>query len=215
MKIAVLGTGDVGRQIATRLVGLGHEVRLGSRTRDNPAGLAWAAEAETGSLETFEGACRESEVVFLCVRGEHARAVLGAAGNLDGTVVVDVTNPLDFSSGFPPTLSVANTESLAEQLQEAFPAARIVKTLNTLSNPLMVDPRQLPDEHHIFLSGNDADAKAVVRRLLESFGWRPHEVLDLGDISTARGTEMWLPLWLRLYGVLGTPLFNIKLVRAT
>ncbi|HLL25324.1 MAG TPA: hypothetical protein VK427_24480, partial [Kofleriaceae bacterium] len=127
-------------------------------------------------------------------------------------VLVDVSNPLDFSQGFPPSLTISNTDSLGEQLQRAFPATKVVKTLNTVAASLMIEPRQLADgEHTMFVCGNAADAKQQVTTLLASFGWR--DVVDLGDITNARGTEMWLPLWVRLYGALGTPAFNLKLVR--
>ena len=138
---------------------------------------------------------------------------MAGAANLAGKILVDIANPLDFSKGIPPTLAICNTDSLGERIQATFPAARVVKTLNTVNASVMVNPRQVADgDHHVFLSGNDADAKARVTTLLrEDFGWR--HVLDLGDISTARGTEMLLPIWIRLWSALGTHLFNLKLVR--
>jgi len=138
---------------------------------------------------------------------------MAGAANLAGKILVDIANPLDFSKGMPPTLAICNTDSLGERIQATFPAARVVKTLNTVNASVMVNPRQVADgDHHVFLSGNDADAKARVTTLLrEDFGWR--HVLDLGDISTARGTEMLLPIWIRLWSALGTHLFNLKLVR--
>jgi hypothetical protein len=132
---------------------------------------------------------------------------------LDGKVLVDVSNPLDFSGGFPPRLSVCNDDSLGEQVQRAVPGARVVKALNTVNADLMVNPRQLADgAHTMFLCGDDAAAKAVVRALLEDdFGWR--DVLDLGGLSMARGTEMLLPLWTRVWGALKTPAFSFQVVR--
>jgi predicted dinucleotide-binding enzyme len=128
-------------------------------------------------------------------------------------VLLDVANPLDFSHGFPPTLSVKDTDSLGEQIQAAFPGARVVKALNTMTAELMVRPRQLADgEHTVFMSGDDPEAKSIVRDLLTSMGHT--DVMDLGGISTCRGTEMFLPLWLRVMGVLGSGMFNIKVVRA-
>ncbi|MBL9038573.1 MAG: NADP oxidoreductase, partial [Archangium sp.] len=128
--------------------------------------------------------------------------------------LVDVSNPLDFSKGFPPTLFVNNTDSLAEQLQRAFPSVKVVKALNTMANALMVNPRLLAESHTTFICGNDAGAKETVLGLLRQFGWKPEEVLDLGDLSAARGTEQWLPLWLRVMGSLKTPMFNLKVVKA-
>lgn len=215
MDIAVLGTGEVGRRIATALVEKGHAVRLGSRTADNAAATAWAAEAGAGASHgTFSDAAAFGAVVFLCVSGQHALAALEAAGadHLSGKVLLDLSNPLDFSQGFPPRLFVSNDDSLGEQVQRAFPDAKVVKTLNTLANSLMVDPGSLGEATQVFMSGDDAEAKAQTATWLrEWFGWE--DVLDLGDITTSRGVEMWLPLWVRLYGALGTAEFNLKLVR--
>ena len=133
------------------------------------------------------------------------------ADNLAGKVLLDISNPLDFSAGFPPTLSVKDTDSLGEQVQRAFPQARVVKTLNTLTASLMVEPKSLGESSTVFVSGEDAAAKAVVVEILESFGH--DDVIDLGGIETARGPEMLLPLWLRLMGALGTAHFNVKVVR--
>lgn len=216
MKIAMLGTGEVGRTIASRLVEVGHEVRMGSRSAGNEHAATWAeAEGEAASAGTFADAAAFGELVFLCTKGSHALAVLSAVGaeNLAGKVLIDVSNPLDFSQGFPPSLSVCNESSSAEELQRAHPDARVVKALNTMWNGLMVRPRLIEGTHHTFLSGDDDDAKREVRALLSSFGWRDEEIIDLGDLSTARGTEMFLPLWVRLYGAMGTGEFNIRIVK--
>lgn len=216
MRIAVLGTGDVGKRIASKLVELGHEVRMGSRSADHEGGRAWVAQAGKGaSLGTFADAAEFGEIVFNCASGKHTLAILESAGsaNLAGKVLVDVANPLDFSGGFPPKLTVCNDDSLAEQIQRAHPDAKVVKALNTMANPIMVAPRSLPGTHQTFVCGNDADAKAQVAELLQSFGWKPDEILDLGDVTVARGLEMWLPFWVRLYSKLGTAEFNIHLVR--
>lgn len=215
MKIAVLGTGAVGTTLGSKLVKLGHEVMLGSRTRGNEKATAWAKEAgERASEGTFADAAAFGELIFHCAAGQHALEVLEAAGadNLKGKILIDVSNPLDFSKGFPPSLSVCNTESLAEQIQRAFPEARVVKSLNTLNCQLMVEPERLPGEHDLFVSGDDAEAKAEVTRILrEWFGWK--QVIDLGDLSTARGTEAWLLLWTRLYGAFGHANYNLHIVR--
>jgi predicted dinucleotide-binding enzyme len=153
-------------------------------------------------------------MVVNATSGEVSLEVLGLAGaeHLAGKVLIDVANPLDFSNGFPPTLSVKDTDSLAEQIQRAFPDARVVKTLNTVNAGVMVEPAKLAGaDHTIFVSGDHADAKATVTELLHSFGWQ--DIIDLGDLSAARGVEMLLPIWLRLMNALGTAAFNFKIVR--
>lgn len=148
--------------------------------------------------------------------GAGSIAMLESAGeeNLAGKVLIDVANPLDFSQGMPPSLFVSNTDSLGEQLQRRFPEARVVKALNTMSCEVMVDPAKVPGEHGVFVCGEDEGAKRQVSELLESFGWPVERIRDLGGISSARGTEMYLPLWLRLWGALGTGYFNIAVVQA-
>jgi 8-hydroxy-5-deazaflavin:NADPH oxidoreductase len=127
-------------------------------------------------------------------------------------VLVDIANPLDFSKGMPPTLFVSNDDSLGERIQRAFPELKVVKALNTMSCTVMVNPALLPGEHATFVSGNDAGAKAQVKQILtEGFGWK--QVVDLGDITTARGTESFLPLWIRLWGALRTADFNVQIVK--
>ena len=213
MQVAVLGTGSVGRAIAPRLAELGHGVRLGTR---DPA----ATRARDGwtdlpgvPLVTFAEAAAGADLVVHAGSGAAALDLLRQAGDLAGTVLLDISNPLDFSAGFPPTLAVKDTDSLAEQIQRAFPDARVVKSLNTLTAELMVHPDRLPEPTTVFVSGDDADAKRLVTGLLTELG-HP-DVIDLGGIETARGTEMWLPLWLRLMGALGTAEFNLKVVRPT
>lgn len=225
MKIAVLGTGMVGQAIATRLTSLGHDVTVGTRdpqatlsrsepdSMGNPPFSEWAAHHAQVRLATFADAAAYAEVIVNATSGFGALPALELAGadNLAGKVLIDISNPLDFSKGFPPTLFVKDTDSLGEQIQRAFPEARVVKTLNTLNANLMVNPTDLGEESSIFVSGDDAAAKALVTELLHSFGHT--DVIDLGDITTARGTEMLLPVWLRLMGALGTPAFNFKIVR--
>jgi predicted dinucleotide-binding enzyme len=185
-------------------------------TRDAGKLHEWLAQVERKArVGSPAEAAAHGEVVINATNGAGALAALqlGGADNLSGKILIDISNPLDFSQGFPPSLTICNTDSLGEQIQRAFPDARVVKTLNTLTAALMVDPGQLADgDHHIFVSGDDAAAKAQVADLLKSwFGWR--EVIDLGDITTARGAEMLLPIWVRLMGALGTPMFNFKIVR--
>ncbi len=222
MKIAVLGTGTVGRALSGKLAELGHSVALGTRdpkvTADRPVDdeTSWGAWLEWHpgiTLATFADAAAAADLVIHAANGAGALTTLDAAGaeNLAGKVLVDVSNPLDFSAGFPPTLFVANTSSLAERIQAAHPQARVVKTLNTMSAHIMVDPGALRREHSVFVSGDDAVAKTVVIGLLRDFGHT--DVIDLGGLETARGPEMYLPLWLRLFGALGDANFNIHVVR--
>jgi len=213
MKYAVLGTGMVGKALASKIISLGHETRMGSRTPDNAAAAEWAdSEGALASAGDFADAAAFADVVLLAVKGEHALAVVAAAGEaLDGKVLIDITNPLDFSQGFPPRLSVCNDDSLGEQIQRAAPKARVVKSLNTLASTLMVEPGKLMDDHDVFVAGNDVGAKQVVAELLQAFGHA--DPIDMGGIEAARGLEAWLLLWTRLYGVLGTGEFNLKLVR--
>jgi len=217
MKLGVLGTGIVGQTIASKLVALGHEVIMGARDAGNAKATEWAAKAGRGAAHgTFaDAAAAAGELLFNCTSGAAALEVLRAAtdANLRGKILVDVTNPLDFSKGFPPSLFTPSGDSLGEQIQRAFPELKVVKTLNTVAAPVMVDPASLAGgEHDVFVSGNDAGAKARVTEILRGwFGWK--NVVDLGDLSTARGTEAYLLFWLRLFGATKTPIFNVKLVR--
>jgi predicted dinucleotide-binding enzyme len=217
MRIGVLGTGTVGQTIATKLVELGHEVTMGSRSAGSDALQEWVqgtgGRAAGGS---FADAASGAELVFNCTAGGASLNALAAAGggNLAGKVLVDVANPLDFSHGMPPTLSVCNDDSLGERIQAAFPEAKVVKALNTINARVMTDPGRVPGEHNLFVCGNDEGAKSAVTDLLEGFGWPREAILDLGDISAARGTEMYLPMWLRLMGALETADFNIGVHKA-
>jgi 8-hydroxy-5-deazaflavin:NADPH oxidoreductase len=215
MKIAVLGTGMVGNALATKLVKLGHAVKMGSRTADNAKGAEWVkANGAKASQGTYAEAAAFGELAFNCTLGMGSLAALEAAGkrNLAGKVLVDVSNPLDFSKGMPPTLGLCNTDSIAEQIQRAFPETKVVKSLNTTNCTLMVDASLLEGDHDMFLSGNDAGAKGQVTEILKGwFGWK--HVVDLGDITAARGQEMFVILWVRLYGALQSPMFNIHVVR--
>lgn len=217
MKIGVLGTGMVGQAIATKLVELGHEVTMGSRRAGNETAVAWAKETGEAAAEgSFAEAAGHGELVVNCTAGVASLEALEAAGkeNLSGKTLIDIANPLDASQGFPPTLAFCNEESLGERIQAAFPDARVVKTLNTMNCQVMVEPTRVPGEHAVFMSGDDDGAKREVGDLLGSFGWPVGRIIDLGGIETARGTEMYLPLWLRLYSRLETGDFNIGVLRA-
>ena len=225
MNIAVLGTGMVGQAIAGRLQELGHDVVVGTRepeatlSRTEPDGMGnppfrvWHAAHPGVAVATFPDAAAGADLVVNATNGAAALDVLGLARaeNLSGKVLVDISNPLDFSTGFPPTLFVKDTDSLGEQIQRAFPEAKVVKTLNTLNASLMVSPKSLGESSTVFVSGDDVGAKATVVALLESFGH--DDVIDLGPLETARGTEMILPVWLRIMRALGTGAFNFKVVR--
>lgn len=217
MRYAVLGTGSAGRTIAGRLAELGHEAMVGTRdpeaTRVRPEYAEWAAAHPGVGLATYADAAAAAGIVVNATNGAAAIDVLTLAGRdrLAGKVLIDVSNPLDFSQGMPPTLLVKDSDSLAEQIQRAFPQARVVKTLNTMNAEVMVHPDVLSDPGTAFVSGNDPDAKAAATQMLAEFGHT--DIIDLGDLSTARGAEMLLPIWVRLMGLMGTARFNFKIVR--
>jgi len=216
MKIAVLGTGMVGDTIGSKLVELGHSVKMGSRNSGNEKGKAFSDKHKgKASAGTFAEAAAFGEIIFNCTSGMASVAALKLAGedNLKGKIIVDLANPIDSTSGMPPILGVVNSDSLAEKIQDAFPESKVVKTLNTLWCGLMVNPAMINGgDHNIFVSGNDSGAKEIVMEILRSFGWMDKNILDLGDITTARGTEMYLPLWLRIFGATKNGAFNIKIV---
>ena len=217
MRIAVLGTGPVGRAVGGRLAELGHEVTIGTRDVADTAGreeyAAWAAAHDGVRLATFANAADGAELVVNASGGDVSLAILDSAGaeHLAGKVLLDISNPLDGSAGFPPTLFVKDDDSLAETIQRAHPEARVVKSLNTMNNSLMADPQRLGEDTTVFVYGDDAAAKATVTNLLHQMGHG--DVIDLGGIETARGPEMWLPLWIRINLALGGNDFNLKIVR--
>jgi predicted dinucleotide-binding enzyme len=217
MRIGVLGTGVVGRTLATKLVEVGQDVVMGSRDAANESAAEWVASVGGGGrVGTFAEAAEHGELVVNATSGQASLAALALAGaeHLEGKVLMDVANPLDFSKGMPPSLTVVNTDSLAEQIQRAYPAARVVKALNTVNAGVMVDPGGLSAPTNLFVAGDDAAAKSEVVALLGSFGWAPERVLDVGDITAARGLEAWLLLWVRMMQALGTPAFNVAVVTA-
>lgn len=201
MRIGVLGTGMVGRAISGKLAELGHDVKVGSRTEGDGAVV-------------FAGAAAHGELIFNCTSGAASLDALAAAGagNLGGKTLIDVSNPLDFSGGGP-ALFTDTTDSLGERIQAAFPDARVVKAFNTINCNLMVDPSLVPGDHVVFVAGNDDAAKEQTGTLAREFGWPPERVIDLGDITAARGTEHYLILWVRLMGAVGGPRFNIAVNR--
>jgi 8-hydroxy-5-deazaflavin:NADPH oxidoreductase len=228
MKIAVFGTGVVGQALAGKLSALGHQVTVGTRDVEEtsartepdalgtPAFPVWQGAHPGVGLKAAADAAADAELIVNATNGAGSIPMLELAGDvhLAGKVLVDVSNPLDFSQGRPPVLFVSNTDSLGEQIQRRFPQARVVKTLNTMNCEVMVDPSRVPGEHEVFVCGEDAGAKTEVAQLLESFGWPRARIRDLGGIASARGTEMYLALWLRLWGTVGSGDFNIAVVQA-
>lgn len=228
MRIAVLGTGAVGRALSGRLAELGHEVAVGTRDADatlartepdnlgNPPFKVWKETHPDIGLRPAPDAAAEAELIVNATNGAGSIPMLERAGeaNLAGKVLIDVANPLDFSHGMAPSLFVVNTDSLGEQIQRRFRETRVVKGLNTMNCEVMVDPGKVPGEHNVFVCGEDANAKQRVTELLESFGWPAGRIVDLGGIDCARGVEMYVAFWIRLWGTLGTGYFNIAVVRA-
>jgi 8-hydroxy-5-deazaflavin:NADPH oxidoreductase len=227
MRVGILGTGVVGRSIGGKLAALGHEVMIGTRdvnalmartepdARGNESFAEWKGKNPEVKLGTFADAAGHSDVLVNATDGAGSLEALHSAGeeNLGDKVLIDISNPLDYSRGMPPSLTVSNTDSLGEQIQRTFPRTKVVKTLNTVTAFVMADPSLVAGgDHTIFMSGNDDQAKSRVSEILRSFGWQ--HIIDLGDITTARGVEMYLPLWIRLWGTFGTPIFNIKVVQA-
>ena len=212
-RIGILGTGNVGRTVGAKLVEVGHEVKLGSRNPGGEAAVAWVAEAGEGASEgSLVDAAAFSELVVNATPGAATLAALDAAGaeNLGGKVLIDIANPI--SQG---RLTVADDDSLAEQIQRAYPAAKVVKALNTVNRTVMVNPSLLGEETNLFVCGDDRAAKGRVIEILETFGWLSGDIIDLGDITAARGMERYLPLWLSLARALGDSSFNVRVVRAS
>jgi 8-hydroxy-5-deazaflavin:NADPH oxidoreductase len=228
MRIAVLGTGMVGQAVAGKLAALGNEVVVGTRDPEatlartepdylgNPPFKVWREAHPEVGLGTTAEATAGAELIVNATNGAGSIAMLESAreDNLAGKVLVDIANPLDVSQGMPPSLFVCNTDSLGEQIQRRFAQARVVKALNTMNCEVMVDPAKVPGEHDVFLCGEDADAKRQVTEVLESFGWPTARIRDLGGISSARGCEMYVAFWVRLWGAPGTGHFNIAVARA-
>ncbi len=230
MKIAIIGTGTVGQTLAIKLLEIGHEVIIGTRNvasklasteKDNygnPPFSEWHAANKNIKLSTFAEAAAFGEIIINASKGLLSLEALILAGpdNLAGKILVDIANPLDFSHGLPPCLvpEVSNTNSLGEEIQKTFPEAKVVKTLNTMWCGLMVNPGMIGGGDHInFICGNDEDAKAVVKSILKKFGWKSENIIDLGGISSARGTEALLPVWITLMGVMKTSAFNFRIVK--
>ena len=220
MNIGVLGTGVVGQTIATALTEKGHNVRMGSRSANNEKAAEWVKKSNNRATQgDFNDAASFGEIVFLCLNGNHAIDVVRSidAENVAGKIIIDVTNPLDFSKGMPPRLieGLNNSTSLGEEIQNAWPGARVVKTFNTVNCDVMVNPKLINNgDHTLFICGDDADAKNKVKHfLVDTFGWRPESLLDLGGIVASRGTEAYVPFWVMMMQATGSPMFNVKVVK--
>ncbi|MDR6845827.1 NAD(P)-binding domain-containing protein [Flavobacterium granuli] len=216
MKIAILGTGAVGTTIATKLIELGHQVMIGSRSKTNEKAIEFVNKFDkNASNGTFEEAATFGEIIFNCVKGEFAIEALKQAGSgITNKILIDVSIPVDTKKGTPLSLipELCNTNSLGEEIQKTFPNTKVVKTLNTMWSTLMIVPTMLQDgDHTNFICGNDEEAKNNVKSLLKEIGWKEQAIMDLGDITGSRGTEGLMPLWLRIWGAtMGT--FSIKVV---
>ena len=226
MKIAVIGSGMVGQTIASKLHALGHELSMGTRdvietgkrTNKNQMTGQSFVDWKTANPEIELMNFKDIQINDLYVNATNGGASIEALNSIGkekmkGKIILDIANPLDFSKGMPPSLSVCNTDSLAEQIQNAFPESHVVKSLNTMNCFIMMNPSIVPGEHNVFMSGNNDEAKKHVSNLLKEIGWIDSMIIDLGDITTARGTEMLLPIWLRLWGVIGNPNFNFHIAK--
>ncbi|EKE30208.1 MAG: hypothetical protein ACD_2C00026G0001 [uncultured bacterium (gcode 4)] len=225
MKIWILGTGMVGRAHASRLANLGHQVMIGTRDivktlekREpdemwTPAFAEWRLQNENIILGIFEDTANFWEIVFNCLKWEYAiEALLPLERHLNGKILVDMSNPLDFSKWMPPTLFLSNDTSLWEEIQSALPNVKVVKMFNTVNSYLQVNPHLLASGNHtIFIAWDNPVAKAEVINIALTYGWE--DIIDLGDMTWARWMEMWLPLWLRLWWAIENPMFNLKIIR--
>jgi predicted dinucleotide-binding enzyme len=226
-KIAVIGTGTVGQTFATRLVALGYEVLMGTRNvseklgqpakGQGPSFKEWNDANPQVKLVTFADAAKEAELIINVTQGGASINAMKLCGekNLEGKVIMDVANPLDFSRGAPPHLipELSNINSLGEEIQKTFPKSMVVKTLNTMWCGIMVNPKMVGNgDHTNYICGDNQQAKEKVTGLLKQFGWDQKNILDLGPISSARGTEAVLPVWLRIWTATQNGAFNFKIV---
>jgi predicted dinucleotide-binding enzyme len=200
----VLGSGEVGRRLASGFASRGHDVMIGSRDPDKPELRAWLAGDGTGvAAGTFAQTAEHGELLVLAVLGEAAEEAIAEAGasNFSGKVVIDTMNPLDFSGGFPPKLSVTGEDSLGERVQRAIPDAKVVKAFNTIGNPYFVDPSFSEGRPTMLIAGDDEDAKRIVGDLLADFGWP--DPVDIGDIQGSRELEAICIAWVKIGGARG------------
>ncbi len=215
-KIGILGTGMVGNTIGTKMIALGYEVKMGSRTANNEKAIEWVnTNGDKATSGTFEEVALFADIIFNCTKGEFTLDVFKMAGtnHFKGKTVIDISNPLDFSKGFPPFLTptYSNTNSLGEEIQQLIPEAHVIKSLNIVNCEVMVNASKSGGDPTMFVAGNDANAKAEVQAILQQFGW--NDIIDLGDITNSRGMEMMLPIWVRIYTATKNGYIAFKIVR--
>jgi hypothetical protein len=201
MRMAVLGTGQVGSTVGGKLAALGHDVMMGSRSPQGEKARVLAASTGLRVADHAEAAAY-GEWIVNAMPGEAAIGILGTC-DIAGKILIDISN---YNSAVDQPIEVP----VGEAIQRAFPTVRLVKALNSVSAHLMVDPASLGANHHVFIASNDAGAKSEVEGLLRSFGWQ--SILDLGDLGACRAMEQLIPLWMRLDQVLGGPNFNLAVV---
>ena len=230
MKISILGTGNVAQTLSEKFITLGYDVMLGTRnvansmsrqSTDNYGSLPfaeWFSKNPKVQLGTFAESAAFGDIIVNALNGGATISAINSCqlSDFDHKIVIDIANPLDFSKGFPPLLieGLNNSNSLGEEIQKTLPLAKVVKTLNTMWSGIMVNPKMIHEGNHInYICGNDAEAKAKVISILNEFGWQNDNILDLGDISNARGTESILLIWTRIYSVTQTGAFNMSIVK--
>jgi predicted dinucleotide-binding enzyme len=215
MKIGILGSGPVGRSLGKGFASNGHDVRLGSRTPGKQEVQDWLKTTKGKvSAGTFSEAARHGDVLVLCCLGEAAEEVIKLSGmnNLDGKLVIDATNPLDFSKGMPPGLFVGTSDSLGERVQRMLPNAKVVKCFNMVNNQTMTNPRMKEGLPDMIICGNNDAAKQQVAGLLKEFGWG--EPIDIGGIDGSRWLEAYTALWVRLAIKLGSWSIAAKILKS-
>jgi predicted dinucleotide-binding enzyme len=230
MKIGIMGTGSVGQTLYEKLEDLGHEVMMGTRNVEKtleqtendqfgrPSFSEWAKKLKQIRINTFSEAAAFGELIINATNGKNSVAALKLAGasNLNGKTLIDVANPLEPAKNMLPVLAdtLCNNNSLGEEIQRTFPRVNVVKALNSMWCGLMVDPGKIgAGEHNVFICGNEERSKYAVISLLEEIGWKRTNIIDLGDITASRGTEMLLPIWLRIMASMDTEVFNFKIVK--
>lgn len=204
MRVGVVGSGEVARRLAEGFCGRGHEVMIGSRDPDKAELRDWLSGDGRGiEAGSFEQAAAHGELIVLAVLGSAAEEAIAGAGpdNFRGKVVIDAMNPLDFSGGFPPKLSISGEDSLGERVQRALPDARVVKAFNTIGNPYFVDPSFSEGQPTMLIAGDDQEAKDTVRNVLTDFGWS--DTVDIGGIEGSRELEAICIVWVKIGGARG------------
>jgi hypothetical protein len=212
-RVGVLGTGEVGRRLAEGFCGCGHEVMIGARDPSKPELREWVSGVGAGiEAATFTDAAAHGELLVLAVLGDAAEEVIADAGpsNFSGKVVIDVMNPLDFSGGFPPKLSIAGEDSLGERVQRSLPDAKVVKAFNTIGNTYFVQPRFSEGQPTMLIAGDDEAAKGTVADVLADFGWS--DPVDIGGIEGSRELEAICIAWVKIGGARGAWDHGFKLL---